>query len=180
MNLTHFVKQALADKGAANAAARGPGPMAMWFVYPFFGLHMLIFGLSGFLIAYMPDAPDLMFLYLHGGIAIFVYIVFYLVIFGLDAVSWMLLNAALGILGIYAQIDWILERFGKRIEDYPWQVHVVPFLYYVLYTFLLRQFLVDVTRSRANPQRRAMVDAAYVVASVVIYGVLLWRARAGN
>ncbi len=176
MNLTRFVKQARADTAAADGAARGPGQI-MWFIYPFFALHMLIFGLSGFLIAYMPDAPDLTFLYLHGGIAIFVYIVFYLVIFGRDAVSWMLLNAALGIVGIYAQIGWILERFGKRITDYPWQVHVVPFLYYVLYTFLLRQFLIDVTRSRDNPQRRAMVDAAYVVVSVVVYGVLLWRGR---
>jgi len=149
MNLTR------SGSKTADTAVDGPGrvlgPKAMWFVYPFFSVHMLAFGLSGFLIAYMPDAPDLVFLYIHGGIAISVYIVFYLVIFGLDAVSWMLVNAALGIIGIYAQIGWILERFGKRIADFPWQVHVVPFLYYVLYTFLLRQFLIDVTRSRPQP-----------------------------
>ncbi len=179
MNLTRFLKQARDGTAAIDRTGRGPG-QATWFIYQFFGVHMLIFGLTGFLIAYMSDAPDLVFLYMHGGIAIFVYIVFYLVIFGRDAVSWMLLNAALGIVGIYAQIGWILERFGKRIVDYPWQVHVVPFLYYVLYTFLLRQFLIDVTRSRGNPQRRSLVDAAYVVVSVVVYGVLLLRGRAGG
>lgn len=99
MNLTRSVKQARADDTAVDGLGRGPGPKAMWFVYPFFSVHMLAFGLTGFLVAYMSDAPDLMFLYLHGGIAIFVYIVFYLVIFGRDAVSWMLLNAALGIIG---------------------------------------------------------------------------------
>ena len=153
---------------------------AGWFIYPFFGIHMLMFGLSGFLMAYAADGPDLMFLYMHGGIAIFVYMVFYLMIFGLDEVRWMLLNAALGILGIYSQIGWILERFGKRIDDYPWQVHVVPFLYYVLYTFLLRQFLLDVTRSRDNPGRRTLVNNAYVVVSLLVYGLMFWRLqRAG-
>ena len=133
------------------------------FIYLFFGIHMLMFGLSGFFMAYAVDAPDLGFLYMHGGIAIAVYTVFYLVIFGRDQVAWMLVNAGLGILGIHAQIGWILARFGKRIDDYAWQVHVIPFLYYVLYTFLLRQFLLDATRSRADPRRKALVDAAYVV-----------------
>lgn len=145
------------------------------FIYVFFGIHMLMFGLSGFLMAYAADGPDLTFLYMHGGIAITVYTIFYLVIFGPDQVVWMLVNAALGILGIQAQIGWILARFGKRITDYPWQVHVIPFLYYVLYTFLLRQFLVDVTRSRNDPRRKAMVDTAYVVLSLLVYGLMLWR-----
>lgn len=148
----------------------------MWFIYPFFGFHMLMFGLSGFLMAYTSNSPGLLFLYLHGGIAISVYLIFYLVIFGRDEVKWMLINAALGILGIYSQIGWLLQRFGKNIDDYPWQVHVTPFLYYVLYTFLLRQFLLDITRSRANPTRKAWVNHAYVVLSLVVYGAFLLRA----
>lgn len=149
-------------------------------VYAFFGIHMLMFGLSGFFMAYASDGPDLTFLYMHGGIAILVYMVFYLVIFGRDQVGWMLANAALGILGIHAQIGWILARFGKRIDDYPWQVHVIPFLYYILYTFLLRQFLIDLTRSRNNPRRKAMVDTAYVVFSLLVYGLMLWRLPKGG
>lgn len=150
------------------------------FIYPFFAIHMLAFGASGFFLAYSQDHADLAFLYLHGGIAIVVYIAFYLTIFGREQVQWMLINAALGIFGIYAQVGWILARFGRRIDDYPWYVHVVPFLYYVLYTFLLRQFLIDATRSRDNPRRRSIVDTAYVLVSVFVYGLMLWRTQASR
>ena len=148
-----------------------------WFIYIFFGIHMLMFGLSGFLMAYATDRADIQFLYLHGGIAITVYMVFYLSIFGRDEVQWMLINAALGILGIYAQIGWILQRFGKDIDDFPWKVHVIPFLYYVLYTFLLRQFVLDLTGSRDNAGRRKLVDAAYVLLSLLFYVAILLRSR---
>lgn len=160
-------------------AARGIGRMDKRFIYPFFGIHMLMFGLSGFFMAYSSSRPDLLFLYMHGGIAIVVYLAFYLAIFGRDEVKWMLINATLGILGIYSQVGWLLARFGKRIDDYPWYVHVTPFLYYVLYTFLLRQFLIDATRSRDNPARRALVNNAYVAVSLLVYLGTLWRLRPG-
>lgn len=166
--------------GPESTGLPGMREQAGMFIYLFFGIHMLMFGLSGFFMAYASDGPDLSFLYMHGGLAIAVYMVFYLVIFGRDQVGWMLVNAALGILGIRAQIGWILTRFGKRIEDYPWQVHVIPFLYYVLYTFLLRQFLIDLTRSRNDPRRKAIVDTAYVVVSLLVYGLMLWRLPKGG
>ena len=163
------------DRGAIAAdGLRGKG---MWFIYPFFGIHMLMFGLSGFVMAYATQRPELLFMYLHGGIAIAVYLAFYLAIFGRDEVLWMLINACLGVLGIYSQVGWILARFGKDIDGYSWKVHVVPFLYYILYTFLLRQFLLDLTRSRDNPGRRKLVDAVYVVGSLVVYGSFLLRDR---
>ena len=165
------------DPPSAGGGVRDMGGM---FIYLFFGIHMLMFGLSGFFMAYAADGSDLTFLYMHGGIAIVVYMVFYLVIFGRDQVGWMLVNAALGILGIHAQIGWILARFGKHIDDYPWQVHVVPFLYYILYTFLLRQFLIDVTRSRNDPRRKAIVDTVYVLFSLLVYGLMLWRLPRGG
>ena len=144
-----------------------------WMIYPFFLFHMAMFGGSGFLIAYGgTGAPDF-FLFLHGGFAISIYIVFYLAIFGRDEVKWMFINAGLGFLGILAEIRWLLGLFGKQIGDYPWTVHVVPFLYYVLYTFLLRQMLLDVTGARDKPARREMVDRLYVVVSLAVYLTLL-------
>ncbi len=145
------------------------------FAYPFFAFHILVFGLSGFLMTYATDQVPLAFIYLHGGFAILIYVGFYLAIFGRDEVKWMAINAALGVLGIYSQIGWILARFGKRIDDYPWYAHVTPFLYFVLYTFLMRQFLLDVTRSRDNPARRTLVNNAYVTLSLLAYGWILWR-----
>lgn len=164
------------SSSAATDGSTTMGSKGTWFIYPFFGVHMLVFGLSGFLMAYAPEKPvPIVFLYMHGGFAILVYTLFYLGIFGFDEIKWMLINAALGILGIYSQIGWLLDRFGKRIDDYPWYVHVIPFMYYVLYTFLLRQFLLDLTGSRNNPGRRTLVNNAYVVVSLLIYGLVLWR-----
>ena len=164
------LKSAMNVGGKAYAVG-DKAPLA--FIYPFFLFHMAAFGGSGFFLAYGTDSVDLAFLYLHGGIAIAVYMAFYLAIFGRDEVKWMLINAGLGLLGIWAEINYILGWFGKSLGDYsPW-VHVVPFLYYILYTFLLRQILIDVTGSRENPARRRWVDAGYVVASLALYITLV-------
>jgi hypothetical protein len=154
------------------------GDRIPWYsVYPFFLVHMAMFGASGFFLAYIDDGPVLLFLYMHGGIACAVYIAFYVVIFGIDRVKWMFINSGLGLFGIYAQIDIILSWFGRSAADFSAAVHFIPFLYYVLYTFLLHQMLLDATHSRSNPRRRQLVDALYIVASIVIYGSiwLAWR-----
>jgi hypothetical protein len=144
-------------------------------IYPFFLLHMGMFGGSGFLMAYSSSGPDITFLYLHGGFAILIYLLFYLTIFGRDAVKWMFINAGLGLFGIYAQIDWILSWFGKQAGDYSVARHAIPFLYYVLYTFLLYQMVLDLTRARDNPEKRRRVEFAYVVISLLVYGGIYLR-----
>lgn len=148
---------------------------SMWIIYPFFGIHMLGFGLTGFWFAYGSNPPALHFQYMFGGFALFVYLTFYVTIFGRDAIGWMLINAALGILGIYSQIGWILDKFGRNIDEYAWQVNIIPFAYYVLYTFLLRQFLLDLTRSRDKPRLRAWVNNLYILVSLLVYGTMLLR-----
>lgn len=138
-------------------------------IYPFFMVHMLMFGGSGFVMSYSPlhlPLEHLLFIYIHGGIAIAVYTFFYLTIFGADEVKWMFINSGLGLLGIYAQVGWLLSRFGRKIGDYPLYVHVTPFLYYVLYTFLLRNALLDIFAARENEQRRNAVDNLYIAFSV--------------
>ncbi len=144
----------------------------MKFVFPFFLVHMLAFGASGFFLAYGMDEPDLTFVFMHGGIAILVYLVFYLVIFGPGTVGWMFVNAGLGLLGIIAQIDFILRLFGRRVDDFSFAFHIVPFTYYVLYTFLLYQAVLWLAGVHTHPQRRRWVEAVYVVGSVVVYGAL--------
>lgn len=155
---------------AYPAGSQVPGK----FIYPFFLLHMGMFGMSGFLMAYGDDAP-LPFLFLHGGIAITVYLVFYLAIFGRDEVRWMLVNAALGLFGIYTEIGWLLSLFGKTPGDFGWTRHIVPFAYYVLYTFLLRQLLLDLFGAREDTARRRRVEGAYVAGSLLLY-VAMWIA----
>ena len=73
---------------------------------------------------------------------------------------------------------WILALWGKDIGDYPWYRHITPFLYYVLYTFLLWQLVVDLTRSRDKPERQRKVELAYVLVSLAVYGWLWWNPQA--
>lgn len=141
-------------------------------IYPFFMVHMLVFGGSGFLMAYGSKNVPVGFLYLHGGIAIVVYLVFYVAFFGRDEIRWMLINAALGVFGIYAELDWALSFFGKSLDDYPIYVHVIPFLYYVLYTFLLRQAVLHLAGAREDEVKRKRVNLAYVLLSIAIYAVI--------
>lgn len=141
-------------------------------IYPFFLIHMLAFGASGFYMAYSGSKPPLDFLYMHGGFAIFIYIIFYLVIFGVDEIKWMFINAALGIFGIYSQIDWILSLFGRKVEEFSWFVHAVPFLYFILYTFLIRQMILDITKSRDDKKKKRFVEYSYVFATIGIYLIL--------
>jgi len=137
------------------------------FVYPFFLVHMLGFGISGFVLAY--SGMPFEFVFMHGGIAIFVYLIFYLAIFGRDEVKWMFINAGLGLFGIVSQIDWILSLFGKHVGDFPWYIHVIPFLYFVLYTFLIRHALLDLLGARDDDTRRRRVEYGYIGASVLFY-----------
>ena len=154
------------------------GTEVPWYkVYPFFLVHMLVFGGSGFMMAYGKSHPPVLFLFLHGGLAISIYVVFYLTIFGRDEVKWMFINAGLGLLGIYSQIGWFLSLFGKRIGDFPYYVDVIPFLYFVLYTFLIRHAVLDITRSRENPRRRAIVGYCYIAASVAFYLITYYLER---
>lgn len=148
------------------------GEEIAWYkIYPFFLVHMLAFGGSGFVMAYADTPENILFLYLHGGIAILVYVIFYLVIFGMDEVKWMFINAGLGALGIFTQMGWLLALFGRDISDYPFQVHVIPFLYFVLYTFLLHQAVLDLTHSREDETKRRRVESSYII--ILAAGYLL-------
>lgn len=147
-------------------------PVPTRFIYPFFLVHMLMFGASGFLMAYGNSGASIAFLYMHGGLAIFVYLVFYLAIFGREEVQWMLINAALGVFGITGEMDWLLSFFGKSLSSYPLYVHVIPFMYYVLYTFLLRQALLHWTGARADEAKARTVNRSYVFGSLLVYGLL--------
>lgn len=160
----------IAQRITVNGKVYEPGAEVPWFaIYPFFMVHMLMFGASGFFMAYSGNKVPVAFLYMHGGFAILVYVIFYVAIFGVDEVKWMFTNAALGLLGIYTQIGWILSRFGKQIGDYPFYVHIVPFMYFVLYTFLLRHAVLDLLGAREDPAKKRSVEYGYIVVSVGIY-----------
>jgi len=152
--------------------------ISAWKIYPFFLVHMLMFGLSGFFMAYGGHGSvPIFFLYMHGGIAIVVYVAFYFAIFGKDEVKWMFINAGLGLFGIIAEIDLILNYFNKTAKEFAWYIHIVPFVYYILYTFLLRQMFIDVFNARENEQRLSTINTAYVLISIAAYFYIYRRWR---
>lgn len=139
------------------------------FIYPFFLLHMLIFGSVGFYMAYGNSDVSIPGMYLFNGIAIYVYTIFYIGIFGRDAVKWIIINSLLGLYGIYTEIDWILSLFGKYAYEYPAYVHLIPFTYYILYTFLIRKAILDLTNARVNHKKKRFIEQCYVVVSIFVY-----------
>ena len=161
-----------------NGRLHKKGSELAWYsIYPFFLLHMLIFGASGFFMAYGGNDVPTSFLYMHGGIAILVYTIFYLVIFGWDEVKWMFINAAIGVYGLWCEIGWLLGLFGKKISDFPWERHVIPFTYYVLYTFLLRHLVLEVFNPGEDPAKKRRVEIGYIVVSVLFYTIVYLRSR---
>ena len=141
-------------------------------IYPVFLIHITAFGGSGFAMAYAVKNLPLPVLYLHGGLAILIYLVFYHALFGPEQIKWMFINAVLGVYGLYGEIGWILSLFGKQIADYPWYVHIIPFSYYVLYTFLLRQAVIDISGARDNPRKQKIVEYLYILGSVIAYTLI--------
>jgi archaellum biogenesis protein FlaJ (TadC family) len=88
-----------------------------------------------------------------------------------DEVEWMFINAGLGIFGIVSQIDWILSLFGKHVGDFPPYAHVVPLLYFVLYTFLIRHAFLDIFSAREDEAKRRRVEYGYVVSMLAAFSI---------
>ena len=80
--------------------------------------------------------------------------------------------------GLWCEIGWLLGLFGKSLSDFPWYRHVIPFLYYVLYTFLLRQLVLDLFGAREDAAKRQRVETAYIVVSLLAYTLFYLRSRA--
>jgi len=158
--------------GPKNTGPKGGLPItnrAGWFViYGFFLVHMLGFGTAGFIMSYSGDVEPFEN-FLFSGFAIFVYMIFYLVIFGIDEIGWLFMNSALGILGIFSQLDWLLEFFGRDFYDYPMAAHIVPTIYYILYTFLLRRAILHIFRVEYGTRKKLIVDGLYVGGSLSFY-----------
>lgn len=155
------------------------GTEVPWYeIYPLFLFHMLLVGAPNFVFAYTDLLSSKEFLYIFGGGGLAIYTVGYLAIFGRDEVKWMFINAALGFIGIYSQLNWLLSSlFGTKIGDYPVSVHVIPFMYFVFYTFLIRQAVLDITGARDHEDRKKLVEGGYIVISVVIYMIIYFVAK---
>lgn len=113
------------------------------FIYLFFLVHMWAFWTACFYISYF-QSIDFEFLIPFASISISIYLLFYFVIFWTWKVKDMFVNAIVGCLWIYAWLWDILSFFGENINSFHIYVHIVPWIYFVMYTFLLRNLLKDI------------------------------------
>jgi hypothetical protein len=160
-----------------NIGGRGyaKGEVIPWrFAYEGLMLHMFFFGVAVIFLAYLDPSPSTFFLYMWGAFGATLYIGIYSAMFGADEVKWLFINSGLGILGIATQMDWLLSLIGLGLADFPVYIHVVPFIYYVLYTFLLRQALLDLFRAYERPALQRTVNGGYVVFSIAVYVGSWW------
>lgn len=167
----------LHDHLTINGKSYRKGQSVPWFkIYPFFMVHMLIFGLPVFAGAYLPTTfvlASVIFYHLLGSFAVLIYVVFYQAMFGRDAVKWMFIDGAIGILGIYSVVGASLSLIDRDIHSYPLYRHVLPFVFYVLYSFLLRQAFLDIMNAREDNARRRIAELFYVGISLAAYTTLL-------
>lgn len=138
-------------------------------IFPFFLLHMLGFGTSGFFIAYFLPASAVPLLYAHGGLAIGIYLIFYLTIFGKETIKWLFINSTLGIFGVLAEIDFLLNQFGKSIYNFPYYISAIPTLYYILYTFLIRQAFLEFSGATEDETKARRAEQLFVGCSVILH-----------
>jgi hypothetical protein len=147
-----------------------PGDDVPWvYIYPFFLFQMLGFGGPTFYFAYAGDGSDAMIGLAVALISTPIYLIFYRGIFGREEVRWIFINGALGILGIAAEVRWLLSLAGKQFDDYPWIAHIGPFMFYMMCTFLLRHAALDLLDARSKPELTASVERHYVLVSLLVY-----------
>ena len=140
-----------------------------WFIFPLFSFHMLLFGGVSFFMTYFSNGEGSISAAQFSIIPIAVYLFFYLMIFGLEKVKLMFINSALGVFGIYCELKWVLNYSGKHITEFAWSDHIIPSVYYILYTFLIHQAALHFSGSNDNLKRKQRVEVAYIGLSIIIY-----------
>ena len=100
--------------------------------------------------------------------------------FGVDEVKWMAVNGALSIFAMYSDVNSLLYHFGVSMSDYHWYVHIMPFTYIVMFTFLPRQVLLEIAHAREDEQRKERVSRRYAWGTFAFHTVLLIWGRASG
>ena len=154
------------------------GTEVLWSdVYGIFVIHIFVNGIGIFVMAYNDEPGAVIPLYLFGLFTIPMYLHYYVKIFGFDEIKWMMINGALGGLSVYCQLDLFLSLFGLSVYNYPLFVNVLPASYFVIYTFLLRQAVLDLTEARDDKVKRRRVEFMFVIISVLVSAVSFWLSR---
>jgi hypothetical protein len=53
----------------------------------------------------------------------------------------------------------------------PFYYHIIPGAYIVLYTFLLRNLVIDLMRARENPDRMKIANGLFLAISGILFAI---------
>ena len=121
-------------------------------------------------IIYLQRDSDLGFVLFFGLFIPALYLLAYRSIFGITEVRWLIINSAIGIIGIITELDWVLSYlYDKNLSDFPIYYHIIPCAHYILLTFVLRQAVIDTFNSRDNKARRKYVNLGFVLVTLTVY-----------
>ena len=144
-------------------------------IYLFFLADMAGFGTLTFYLTYHQQQGES---YMVGAMLVIIYVLFYLMLFGADDVLWLFINGLLGALMVRSWLETLATPFipppsmlGHGIitdfDGFPVVRHILPGAVFLMYQFMLRNFLIDALGARFNPRRKRYVGWLFVVVSVV-------------
>ncbi len=142
--------------------------LPIWVFFPFIVIHITLFGLLSFVMAYYLDVPTL-FLLVFGFIGIITYLAFYSSMYGVDQFRWIFINTALGIFGLSVELNLLLSLSEDDLAGFPWYRDIIPFTLYVLYTFWLRQCVLAAFGAKDDPEKEERVSYLYAATFLLVY-----------
>lgn len=113
--------------------------------YILISILIIIFSSLWFYLTYFEN--KLIISYIMSSLYILFFLMFYFLAFGRDKIKRMFITSLIGISSIYSQLSNILKYFDKNINEFSWIYHIIPGIYFILFSFLLRRALVDICRS---------------------------------
>ena len=85
----------------------------------------------------------------------------------------MFLNALFGLLRKGVQVGWLLSLFDRDSSTCPLSVYVTPFLFFLLYSFLMRRAVLDLINSLDDPARRKTMKKRYIGVTLAVNAVCI-------
>ena len=143
----------------------------IWFFFPFFIAHAVLFGLVVLLFAYAQysSAMGLVILFIWGFLGVLCYLMVYSALFGLDSFKWIVSNTALALFGFSAELHLLIDWFNVETANIAWYRNMLPYAYYVMYTFWFRQLVLAAFGAREDTSKGERVSNYFLVVCLLIY-----------
>ncbi|EKE29455.1 MAG: hypothetical protein ACD_2C00172G0003 [uncultured bacterium (gcode 4)] len=141
--------------------------------YPILVPHVLIFGFTWFMLFYSHQRPAMGFLIWL--ITTISYLIVYVQLFGKEQIRDMLIGGLIWVIQVYGwleilaakAIDWTKEF--KTFDSMPMYYHLIPATYFIMWTFLVKNVIIDLIWARNNPEKMNLTYKLFYAISLLIF-----------